>query len=149
MILLDTNVISEMWKTPPDVSVLLWLDDQVLETLYLSAITVAELRLGLATMPEGKRRTTYQTRLEQEVLPDFKGRILPFDLGTSQAYAGLMAKARATGKAISKEDGYIAATAFAHGLTVATRDVSPFKAAGLTVINPWTGAQGGTSAHPH
>jgi len=137
MILLDTNVISEMWKTPPDANVLAWMDEQVLETLYLSAVTVAELRLGLAAMPVGKRRTVYHDRLELEVLPGFNGRVLPFDLDTSQAYAGLMAKAKAAGKAISKEDGYIAATAFAHGLTVATRDVSPFRAAGLTVINPW------------
>ncbi|MCL2345616.1 MAG: type II toxin-antitoxin system VapC family toxin [Desulfobulbus sp.] len=137
MILLDTNVISEMWKAPPDACVLAWLDEQALETLYLSAITVAELRFGLAAMPEGKRRAVYQNRLEQEVLPGFAGRVLPFDLDTSQTYANLMSSAKAAGKAISKEDGYIAATAFARDLIVATRDVSPFTAAGLSVINPW------------
>ncbi|MDR0274875.1 MAG: type II toxin-antitoxin system VapC family toxin [Burkholderiaceae bacterium] len=137
MILLDTNVISELWKITPDAHVLAWIDAQAVETLYLSAVTVAELRFGLATMPAGKRRAIYQDRLEQEVLPGFKGRVLPFDLDTSQAYAGLMAKAKAVGRAIGKEDGYIAATAFAHGLTIATRDVTPFQAAGLHVINPW------------
>ncbi len=137
MILIDTNVISELWKPGPDSNVLAWIDAQTIETLYLSAITVAELRYGLATMPEGKRRTIYQERLANEVLPAFAGRVLPFDLDTSQAYADLMARARAGGKAIGKADGYIAATAAAHGLMVATRDTSPFEAAELNTINPW------------
>ncbi|MDD0927908.1 PIN domain-containing protein [Xylella fastidiosa subsp. multiplex] len=69
-------------------------------------------------------------------MPNFAGRVLPFDLDASQAYADLMARARAEGKAIGKADGYIAATAAAHGLMVATRDTSPFQAAGLIVIDP-------------
>jgi predicted nucleic acid-binding protein len=137
MIVLDTNVISELWKAEPDANILAWIDAQMVETLYLSTITVAELRFGLATMPEGKRRTIYQDRLEREVLPAFSGRVLSFDLDASQAYAELMARARAAGKAIGKADGYIAATASARGLMVATRDTSPFEAAGLNVINPW------------
>lgn len=137
MILIDTNVISELWKVSPDPGVFDWIDAQVVETLYLSAITVAELRYGLAAMPEGKRRLIYQDRLEREVLPTFTGRVLPFDLETSQAYAALMARAKAEGKAISKADGYIAATASTRSFTVVTRDVAPFQAAGLTVINPW------------
>ncbi|TIT56490.1 MAG: type II toxin-antitoxin system VapC family toxin, partial [Mesorhizobium sp.] len=72
-----------------------------------------------------------QDRLEQDALPLFAGRILPFDLDASRAYAILMVQARAAGKAIGNADGYIAATAAAHGLTVATRDTSPFAAAGL------------------
>ncbi|ROH88123.1 type II toxin-antitoxin system VapC family toxin [Pseudomethylobacillus aquaticus] len=140
MIVLDTNVISELWKGEPNPNVLAWIDAQTVETLYLSAITVAELRFGLATMPEGKRRAIYQKRLEQEVLPTFAGRVLPFDLDASQAYADLMTRAKAAGKAIGKEDGYIAATAFLGKLTVATRDTSPFEAAGLNVVNPWTAA---------
>jgi predicted nucleic acid-binding protein len=79
----------------------------------------------------------YQNRLEQAVLPVFTGRVLPFDLDASQAYADLMARAMAAGKAIGKADGYIAAIATAHGFTVATRDVAPFQVAGLNVINPW------------
>lgn len=137
MIVLDTNVISELWRVDPNPHVLDWLDTQAIETLYLSAITVAELRYGLATMPEGKRRTIYQQRLEDEVLPNFFGRVLPFDLNTSEMYAEMMAKARAEGKVVAKEDGYIAATAAAHGLIVATRDISPFEACGIEVINPW------------
>jgi predicted nucleic acid-binding protein len=137
MILIDTNVISEMWKVEPDPSVLAWMDAQAVETLYLSAVTVAELRFGLASMPEGKRRSIYHDRLEREVLPAFTGRVLSFDLDASQAYATLMARAKAEGKAIGKADGYIAATAAARALMVATRDVTPFQAAGLNVINPW------------
>jgi len=117
--------------------VLAWIDSQAVETLYLTAITVAELRYGVAAMPEGKRRTIYQERLEQEVLPTFAARVLAFDVDTSKTYADLMARARAEGKAIGKADGYIAATAAARSLIVATRDTSPFQAAGLDVINPW------------
>jgi len=141
MILIDTNVISELWRVEPNPDVLAWIDAQTVETLYLSAITVAELRFGSATMPEGKRRTIYQERLEKEVLPTFAGRVLPFDLDTSQAYADLMARARVAGKAIGKADGYIAATATARGFMVATRDISPFDAAGLKIVNPWTAGQ--------
>jgi predicted nucleic acid-binding protein len=137
MIVLDTNVISELWKVVPDPNVRAWIDAQMVETFYLSAITVAELRYGLAAMPKGKRRTIYQERLEREILPVFSGRVLPFDLDASQAYAELMARARAAGKAIGKADGYIAATAAARDLKVATRDTRPFETAGLTVINPW------------
>jgi predicted nucleic acid-binding protein len=141
MIVLDTNVISELWKVEPNPSVLAWIDAQMVETLYLSMITVGELRFGLASMPDGKRRTIYQDRLEREVLPAFTGRLLSFNLDASQAYAQLMARAKQAGKAIGKADGYTAATAAAHGLMVATRDTSPFEAAGLNVINPWNFSQ--------
>ena len=141
MILIDTNVISELWKVEPNPDVLAWIDAQAVETLYLSAVTVAELRFGLATMPQGKRRTIYQERLEKEVLPTFTGRVLSFDLDASQAYADLMARAKAEGKAIGKADGYIAATASVYGLMAATRDISPFEAAGLKIVNPWEAEQ--------
>ena len=137
MILVDTNVLSELWRVAPDPGVLSWVDAQAMETLHLSAITVAELRFGVASMPEGRRRSIYQDRLEREVLPAFTGRVLPFDLDASQAYATLMARARREGKAISTADGYIAATAASRALMVATRDVAPFQAAGVKVINPW------------
>lgn len=137
MILLDTNVISELWKAAPDPQVVAWVDAQAIETLSLSAITVAELRFGLAAMPEGRRRAVYQDRLETEVLPAFAGRVLAFDLHASRAYAELMARARAAGRAIGNADGYIAASAAAHCLTVATRDTRPFEAAGVRTVNPW------------
>ena len=137
MILLDTNVVSEPLRRAPDPRVTEWIDAQAIETLFLSAITVAELRAGMALLPAGKRRSALQESLETRVLPLFAGRVLPFDLGCTPAYAELMAKARATGLAISSADGYIAAIATAKGLTVATRDTGPFKAAGAKVINPW------------
>ena len=137
MIVLDTNVISEPLRQAPENRVTEWMDAQALETLYLSAITVAEVRFGLASLPAGKRRDRLQASLEKQVLPLFVGRVLPFDMSASQAYSELMAKARAAGLAIGAADGYIAATAAANGMMVATRDVRPFKAAGLDVINPW------------
>lgn len=137
MILLDTNVISEPLKLAGDASVLSWIDAQIIETLYLSAISLAELRFGMAVLPPGKRKDTLQSSFEQRILPLFAGRILPFDTAASKAYAMLRARAREDGKAIAAADGYIAATAKAHGLMVATRDTAPFEAAGLTVINPW------------
>ncbi|HWU64551.1 MAG TPA: type II toxin-antitoxin system VapC family toxin [Ensifer sp.] len=137
MILLDTNVVSELWKPEPSAEVLRWIDAQAVETLFLSAITVAELRYGIAALPEGRRRTVLHERMEGEVLPLFAGRVLPFDIEATLAYAGLTARARASGRAISAADGYIAAVALARHLVVATRDVSPFLAAGAEAIDPW------------
>lgn len=137
MILLDTNVVSKPLRHAPQTRVIEWIDAQPLETLYLSAITVAELRAGVALLPSGKRRAELHESLEKRVLPLFAGRVLPFDLACTQAYAELMAKARTAGLAIATADGYIAAIAVANGLSVATRDTSPFEAAGATVINPW------------
>ena len=137
MILLDTNVISETQRREPNARVLDWIDAQALETLYLSAITVAELRAGIALMPAGKRRDSLHDNLEKRLLPMFANRVLSFDMACSKAYAELLAKTRAAGLAIETADAFIAAVALANGFIVATRDTSPFEAAGLTVINPW------------
>ncbi|MCW8308879.1 type II toxin-antitoxin system VapC family toxin [Acidiphilium sp. PA] len=137
MILLDTNLVSEPWKPQPDPHVVAWIDAQAVETLYLSAVTVAELRLGIAALAAGKRRKVLNERLEEELLPVFARRVLPFDLEASRAYAELMSKAKTAGQAINMADGYIAAIAAARGLSVASRDVAPFHAAGIPVINPW------------
>ena len=137
MILLDTHVMSEPLRQAPEQRVIAWIDAQPMETLFLSAITVAELRAGVALLPAGKRRAGLQENLEKRVLPLFVGRVLPFDMPCTQAYAALMATARAAGLAIATADGYIAAIAAANGLVVATRDTGPFEAAGAAVINPW------------
>ena len=137
MILLDTNVISEPLKSAADLNVLAWIDAQIIETLYLSTISLAELRFGIAVLPDGKRRDTLTVSLERRVVPLFAGRILSFDEAASQAYATLRTRARAAGQAIAPADGYIAAIAASQGFAVATRDTSPFEAAQLTVINPW------------
>jgi predicted nucleic acid-binding protein len=138
MILLDTNVISEPWKPKPDPRIVEWIDAQAVETLYLSSVTVAELRFGIASLPAGSRRKILHERLEGELLPVFAGRVLPFDLAASSAYAELMSKARTAGLAINMADGYIAAIAASRGLSVASRDAAPFHAAGVPLINPWT-----------
>lgn len=137
MILLDTNVMSEPLRQAPEPRVIAWIDAQPMETLFLSAITVAELRAGVALLPAGKRRAGLQQNLEKRVLPLFAGRVLPFDLACTQAYAALMARARSAGLAIATADGYIAAIAAANGFAIATRDASPFEAAGVMVIDPW------------
>lgn len=136
MILLDTNVISEPLRREPEPGVIEWIDAQALETLYLSAITVAELRSGIALLPAGKRRTGLLENLERRVLPLFAGRVLPFDLPCTQTYAELIAKAQKAGLVFAATDGFIAATAAANGFAVATRDTSPFEAMRIVTINP-------------
>lgn len=140
MIILDTNVVSEPWKPTPDPNVLAWLDAQPAERLYLSAVTVAEIRFGLATMPDSKRRALFEGRFEQEIVPAFAGRVLPFDLDATRAYAALMARARSIGRAVGMADGYIAAIAITRNMSVATRDRTPFEIAGVPTYDPWTEA---------
>ncbi|WP_321804254.1 type II toxin-antitoxin system VapC family toxin [Burkholderia sp. BCC1993] len=137
MILVDTNVISEPLRREPSAAVIEWLDAQNVETLFLAAISLAEMRFGVAALPEGRRRDWLHQNIEQRVVPLFRGRILPFDDAASDAYASLRAKACAMGHTMASADGFIAATAAANGLIVATRDVAPFEAAGLRVIDPW------------
>jgi len=137
MILLDTNVVSEQLRPFPDAHVSDWLDIQPLETLYLTSITVAELRAGVAVMPMGKRRAAFHEAIEKHMLPMFAGRVRPFDMSCTTAYADVMARVRKAGSGIETADACIAAVALANGFAVASRDVSPFRAAGLEVINPW------------
>lgn len=137
MILLDTNVISEPLRPAPNIEVIGWIDAQPLETLCLSAVTVAELRVGVAMMPSGKRRAGLHKRLEERVLPLFAERILAFDHACTPIYAELMVRARKAGHPLSTADGYIAAIAAANSLVVATRDTSPFEVCGIPVIDPW------------
>ena len=138
MILLDTNVVSEPMRPAPEARVVDWINAQPLETLYLSAITVAELRAGVALLPRGRRRTGLHEDLEKRVLPLFAGRVAAFDLGCTQAYAEVRERMRRAGQFIAQIDGYIAAIAATHGFAIATRDTVPFAASGLPVINPWT-----------
>lgn len=137
MILLDTNVVSEPLRPLPDAAVIAWIDAQLIETFYLSAISLAELRFGIALLPKGKRRDVLESRLDQQLLLLFSDRIISFDLMASRFYGAMMAQARGAGFAVDVTDGMIAATAAAHGLTVASRDTAPFISLGLKVINPW------------
>lgn len=140
MIVLDTNVVSEPLRTAGEPAVLAWLDQQNIETLFLTTISLAELRYGVAALPDGRRKDGLSAALENRVIALFGPRVLAFDAAAAQAYAVIRARAKAAGKAIAAADGYIAAIAAAHGFTVATRDVGPFEAAGLPVINPWASA---------
>ncbi len=137
MIIVDTNVISEPLRSRHDERVREWLNRQAPETLYLSAVTVAELMLGVELLPGGRRKDELRSAVESVVVEVFRGRILDFDSDVAMTYAPLLARARGRGIAISVADGQIAATASHHGFAVATRDVQPFEALGLAVINPW------------
>jgi predicted nucleic acid-binding protein len=138
VIVVDTNVISEPLRSVHDERVREWLNRQAPETLYLSAITVAELMLGVELLPDGRRKDELRSVIESVVADTFVGRVLDFDSGVAMTYASLVAGARGRGIAISVADGQIAATASHHGFAVATRDVQPFEAVGLAVINPWS-----------
>ena len=137
MILLDTNVVSEPIRRHPDSRVLDWLDAQVIETLYFSTISLAELLLGIENLPIGRRRTALAAAQEQQIAGLFGERIIPFDIPAAEAYAEVVARARSQGEAISVADGQIAGVAVANKFRVASRDEQPFRAAGLVVINPW------------
>lgn len=137
MIVLDTNVISEPLRPIGNPGVLAWLDQQDIETLFLTTISLAELRHGVAALPDGRRRKSLSTALEDRVIPLFGSRVLPFDAAATRAYAAIRVRAQKAGKAIGAADSYIAATVAAHGFAIATRDGSAFEAAGITVIDPW------------
>jgi len=137
MILLDTNVVSEPMRAEPSLAVVEWLDGQAVETLYLAAVSYAELLVGVEVLPAGKRRRGIGEALGELISKLFGPRILPFDHKAARAYANLIARARAAGHVISVADGQIAAIAAANGFIVATRDTAPFIAAGMPVIDPW------------
>ncbi len=137
MIVLDTNVVSEPLRPAPDEGVVAWLDAQHVETLYLTAVTLAELRYGVAALPGGRRQHTLQHRLENEILPLFAGRVLAFDEGASREYARLQTTARAVGRPLSVMDALIAATCASYGHALATRNVSDFAGTRLDLIDPW------------
>lgn len=137
MIVLDTNVVSEAMKPAPAAAVRDWLDAQAAETLFLTSVTIAELRFGVGVLPEGRRKQQLGEVLDG-LLGLFEGRILPFDTAAALRYAALAVAARAAGRGLPTPDGYIAAIAAAHGFSVATRDTGPFQGAGLPVIDPWT-----------
>lgn len=137
MIILDTNVISEPMKPHANPVVVAWLDQQVAETLYMTATSLAELRVGIERMPDGQRKEGLAAAVTEIVERLFGDRVLPFDQQAAMAYAPLVTRARIGGRIISVADGQIAAIAAVHGFAVATRDTGPFVASGVTVINPW------------
>ncbi len=137
--LLDTNVVSESTRRQPEPRVLEWLAAQPDEALFLSALTLGELRRGILLLDEGKKRRTLLRWLEQEIEPGFDGRIVAIDAVVMRAWAELQERATRTGRALPVMDSLFAASALAHDLTLVTRNTTDFTVAGLKVLNPWTG----------
>lgn len=137
MILLDTNVISELMRTEPAQIVLDWFGNHDAADLFISAVTEAELRTGVAILPDGQRRDRLQAALDAMIDQDFRARVLPFDSPAARAYAGIAARRRAAGRPIAEADCQIAAIARAMGAPVATRNVKDFDGCGIRLINPW------------
>ena len=140
MILLDTNILSELMRAAPEAAVEQWLADQPAASVFISAITEAELRYGLALMPPGKRRSALAVEIENMLGEDFSGRILPFDSPAAVAFAEIAAERRQAGRPISQADAQIAAIARSRGAALATRNVLDFEGCGVEIINPWSSA---------
>ena len=137
MIILDTNVVSEPLKPRANQIVQDWLDQQAVETLYLTSTSLSELLYGIALLPAGKRKRVLSAGLEELVDRLFPSRVLPFDAAAAAYYASLASSARAKGHDVSVADAQIAAIAKVHGFVVATRDLDPFRVMNIPVVNPW------------
>ena len=137
MIIVDTNVISEAVRAGGHPGVEAWLNDRSGPGLHTTAISLAEMLFGIEKLPEGQRKDSLRSDVEAVFARYFADRILAFDSEAAKAYARLVASARSKGLSIAMADGQIAAIARVHGFTVATRDTSPFEAAGIPVIDPW------------
>lgn len=137
MILLDTNVVSEVMKTQPLEAVVAWLNAQDSERLYVSAVTIGEITYGLRILPDGKRRSRLHERFERFVALAFDQRVLAYDESAARVYGELMGDRKELGLPMSVPDGQIAAIASLNHLAVATRNVVDFENCGIEVINPF------------
>jgi predicted nucleic acid-binding protein len=138
MILLDTNVLSEIMRPMPDTEVVAWLDAQPSDQVWVCAVTRAEIELGIALLPDGQRKLRLQMAARGMFAEDFAGRCLPFDEEAAITYAAIVASRTRLGRPISVEDAQMAAIALTHGLCLATRNEQDFAAIeGLSVVNPW------------
>ena len=135
--LLDTCVISELVKTSPNSNVVDWLHDTPTERLYLSVITVGEIRKGLTKRPDSKRKNLLTNWLNL-LLEDYQTRIFPIDLTVAENWGIIQGKAEKNGMAMPSIDGLIAAIAYTHNLVLVTRNISDFEASGLPIKNPWS-----------
>lgn len=140
MILLDTNILSELIRPALEPAVEQWLAEQPDASLFICAITEAELRYGAALLPNGKRRAALTAEIKGMLEEDFGGRILPFDSMAAQAFAVLASERRQAGKPISQADAQIAAVARSRGASLATRNMPDFEGCEIEVINPWIAA---------
>jgi predicted nucleic acid-binding protein len=137
VIILDTNVVSEFMREKPAAAVMRWFRDRPRSSLYTTAITEAEILLGLELMPQGKRREALLADARAIFDSDFGGRILPFGSEAAARFATIVVERRRQGRPLSGADAQIAGIAAAHGAGIATRDVTDFTDCGLTVHDPW------------
>jgi len=135
--LLDTNCISEVVRLKPNPCVTAWIEAAEESLLYLSVLTLGEIRKGLAMLPQGKRRSRLETWLEVELQARFSGRILSIDAAVADRWGLIAAVAKSKGKPLSAIDGLLAATAIHHNLTVVSRNVGDFTSTEVQVVNPW------------
>ena len=137
MILLDTNVLSELMKAAPAESVLRWFSTQPANSLYTTSITQAEVLHGILLLPPGRRRSAFEAAADAMFEEEFAGRILPFGSDAAHPYARIAAERRRAGRPIPLFDAQIAAIAYCAGAAVASRNVADFDGCGVEVINPW------------
>jgi predicted nucleic acid-binding protein len=137
VIILDTNVISELMRSRPDAAVVAWLAAQARSLLYTTSINKAEILYGIAALPQGRRRRGIAAAAEAMFSEDLAGRVLPFDEIAAGHYAEIVAGRRRSGAPIEAFDAQIAAIALAAGADIATRDVAGFANCGIAVIDPW------------
>jgi len=135
--LVDTNVVSEPTKPLPNARAVDWHRAQPGETMYISVLTLGELRRGVLLLAEGARRRTLERWLENEIVPYFDGRTFDVDSQIMTTWAEMQNRCRRQGRMLSTMDSLLAATALTHGLTVATRNTADFLATGVRVVNPW------------
>ena len=137
MVLLDTNVISELMRAQPDPTVLTWMDCQSRSRIHISAINQAEILHGLAILPDGRRKRELQTRSDA-MFDLLEGRILPFDSGSTGYYASTLGQRQKMGRPMHFQDAQIAAICLYHQLTLATRNIKDFEGIdGLALVDPW------------
>ena len=138
--LLDTNIPSEAARSRPNPNVAAWVNGQENSTLFLSAVSIGELRRGFALLPQGEQRSRLEQWFETDVLLWFGERILPLTKEVADRWGQLDAACQLRGTPANTADGMIAATALEHGLTVVTRNVKDFAGMGVAVLNPWEAA---------
>jgi predicted nucleic acid-binding protein len=137
LILLDTNVVSEVMRGSPDPRVVAWLDAQPSQEVFLSSITIAEIRYGLGLLDQGARRRSLTQRVDRFIELGFENRVLAFDDRCAHAYSELMAARQRQGRPMSMADGQIASIAATHHLEIATRDRTGFAGLGIGLLDPW------------
>lgn len=140
LIIVDTNVISELMRPRPDPAVLRWFDGQDLSTVALTAVTVAELLVGVARLPDGERRRRLAATISAMIVEDFAGRVLAFDGDAAVEFAALTSDRDRRGRPIATPDAQIAAIARVHGAVVATRNTSDFLGTGVELVDPFAAA---------